>query len=707
MKLNNKMRYVYLKKIDGELKKFIAYETSEFPYEKLKTIAIKSQKKKGEEIICDFGTFDIETTTIQEPIKIGFMYHWQMCIQGILVYGRYWEEWTNLLKKLAWELELNEKRKFVIYVHNLAYEFQFMRDFLKSDIGNFTGFYIDKRKPLLIRCENGLEFRCSWKLTNMSLEKACKFEKGVEIGKAAGDLDYRKIRTPYTILSDVEFGYCMADVVSLYQLVQNRMTNEHDNIESIPMTSTGYVRRDCRHATEREEGYRDLFQSLEINPQIYKMLKDAGRGGDTHANRYLSGKIIENVRGYDVQSSYPAMLKMRKFPMSKFAPYGDVESVEELERLTSSNACLFYIAFEKIELVSTTAMPYLSSDKALNLSKDVLLDNGRVMSAGIARYCITDIDWKIIKKQYKWCKLFVSDMYIAQYGYLPKSILGVVDKYFSLKTTLKGEISKAKVSGDKDVITDLNYRYMKSKNRLNAIFGMMYTDPIRTIITLEEDGNWKEENPNVEEALEKFYKSRNSFLYYAWGIWTTCHARFHLNRLVDCTGQDTTIYCDTDSSYGIDTVDVKNLVEIENRKIICEAEECMAYCDYDGVRYYMGVYEDQGFYERFKTLGAKKYVYEKKGEIHVTISGVNKDKGSAELGRIENFIPGFTFHDAGGLEMDYIDMPITDITVNGCTFKTASCIAQTDSTYEIGITGEYAEIIGYNFYEELEKSQLF
>lgn len=705
------MRTVNITTLTGKVRQYTAYETSEFPWGELKKIAFKSRKKKGSEILCNHASFDIETTTIEEPVKLAFMYHWQMCVQGILVYGRYWDDWCKFLNRLAEELELSEQRKFIIYVHNLPFEFQHMRDFLKEYVSDFTGFYIDKRKPLSVRCENGIEFRCSWKLTNMSLEKACQFEKGVEVGKQSGDLDYKKIRTPVSILSDREFGYCMADVLSLYQLISRRLLNENDNLESIPLTSTGYVRRDVRHSTEKQDGYRDFFLSTRLTKSVYTLLKEAGRGGDTHANRFLSGRLLTDVDSYDVQSSYPAMLKMRKFPMTKLTPYGDLDSREEFQTLLDSKACLFRIAFDNLRLKDHVAMPYLSMDKALDLSGE-RLDNGRVLKARVARYTITDVDYRIIEKQYTWDTIFISDMHTAEYGYLPESILSVVDQYFEAKTRLKGELAKAKKDQDVELIKDLQYQYDKSKNRLNGIFGMMYTDPVRDIISLKEDGTWSAERPDLDEALDKFYKSRNSFLYYAWGIWTTAHARAHLNRLVEITGQDTTIYCDTDSSKCLHSESVRRAVEMENQKIISEAESRHAYADYDGVRYYMGIYEHEANYVRFKTLGAKKYVYEeinKKGvcELHVTISGVNKSLAPYELGHIENFLPGFTFHKAGGLEMEYIDMQIREITVNGCKFKTASCIASTDSTYELGITGEYAEVIGYNAYEDIEKTNLF
>ena len=137
------------------------------------------------------------------------------------------------------------------------------------------------------------------------------------------------------------------------------------------------------------------------------------------------------------------------------------------------------------------------------------------------------------------------------------------------------------------------------------------------------------------------------------------------------------------------------------------ADKRGAYCDYNGTRYYMGVYEHENKVPiaKFKTLGAKKYVYEDEKGLHVTISGVNKKLGAKELGSIDNFVPGFIFKDAGGLTLYYndADQGIRQITVDGCTMTTASNIGMIDSTYEIGITSEYTELISYTINYNIDK----
>ena len=154
--------------------------------------------------------------------------------------------------------------------------------------------------------------------------------------------------------------------------------------------------------------------------------------------------------------------------------------------------------------------------------------------------------------------------------------------------------------------------------------------------------------------------------------------------------------------------DVKAKIDIENKKIEALCEERGAYVDYEGERYYLGTYEHEtseaegGPFINFKTLGAKKYCYTDKKGFHITISGVQKKLGAKEMVSIDNFIPGFIFKEAGGKTLYYNDCEKHYITVDGVTMLTASNIGMVDSTYKLGVTSEYAELLGINVYELLK-----
>lgn len=713
------MRSASIKRFDGGEDIIETYNIHDFPYENLNTKSlICKHKKKPKYLVYTFATFDIETTTIDNgtDTPYGFMYHWQMDVGGYVVTGRRWEEWVKFMLKLVEIFKTDETRNFVVYIHNEAFEFQFIRDFLNAYFGGFRVFATQSRKPIYVTTGNGIQFRCSYKLTNMSLEKAVQNELGVVHCKASGDLDYRVIRTADTPLDDTEYGYCVSDVVSLYELIERRLINEHDNLESIPMTSTGYVRRDCRNSCRKDKDYREEFLKQEMTESVYTLLMEAGRGGNTHANRYMSGRVWHYVDSFDVASSYPAQMFLRKYPVSKFTPYGEIETMKELDGLLSEYACLFRVIFTGLEVRDNIGMPYIAISKATAHSKHISLDNGRVLSVinredrendrGYLALTLTDVDFQIIKEQYTWDDMSISDFHIATYGYLPDALLSQVMAYFKAKTELKDKIKEAEERGDEEEAANLAYLYAKSKNRLNGIFGMCYTNPVHNVISINEDGEWIEDAPEIASALKKYWKSRNSFLVYAWGVWITVWARRHLEDLFNALGEDKVIYGDTDSGKAVD-VDISK-IDALNAKIMALADERGAYCDYNGTRYYMGIYEHENKVPiaKFKTLGAKKYVYEDEKGLHVTISGVSKKLGAKELGTIDNFVPGFIFKDAGGLTLYYNDAEqgIHQITVDGCAMTTASNIGMVDSTYEIGITREYAELIGYNIYYDIDKS---
>lgn len=700
------MTYAEILRYDGDVDRIPALTVSEYPYFQLQDITRKS-RKKNLSYMNIFATFDIETSTIHPDPDVapeGFMYHWQMDIGGVVVYGRRWEEWLDLMHKISDWLELSEEKRLVIYVHNLGYEFQFIKNFLISDLGGITVFALDKRVPLHVVCGAGFEFRCSYKLTNMSLKMAVKNELGVIHQKSAGDLDYKIVRTADDVLTAKEFGYCIGDVVSLYEMIERRLINEDDTLATIPLTSTGYIRRDTRSECRKDRHYRDrVFKKQRMTKDVYQMLKEAGRGGNTHANRYLSGRIWEKVASFDAASMYPAMLVLYdRFPSDKFSYYGDITSKAEFDDLCDRYCCLFRVILHDVKVRDDVAIPYIPSAKVTAHGPDSKYDNGRVLSSKWLLMTVTEIDWEIIDRQYEYSGIEISDFYIAARGFIPEPIRATVMKYFKEKSELKASLKKEEKEHGRqtDRYKELKYLYDRCKMRLNSIFGMCYTDPVRKMISIDDKGDWSESFPDIDEALDKFYKSRNSFLVYAFGVYTTALARRHLQRLLDITG-DNTIYCDTDSDKFISSPEILEKIYILNKEVIALCEELEAYADADGVRYYMGVFEYEGTYNRFKTLGAKKYCYEDPDGFHITISGVEKETGAVEMGSIDNFIPGFIFRDAGGRTLYYNDDKKHYIEVNGCRMLTASNIGMVDSTYELGLTDEYAMLLGINVYKDV------
>lgn len=615
------------------------------------------------------ATFDIETTTIENAERpFAFMYHWQFCLGEHVTFGRTWEEFQHYMETVSNKLQLSSKRRLVVYVHNLPYEFQFMRDFF-SITEAFCKAY---RKPLKFIANGCFEFRCSYALSNMSLQKFCENEPGVVHGKLTDSFDYSKIRTSETPLTPEEEIYCYNDVKGLAECISARM-QEHD-LSNIPLTSTGYVRRDFRHAVERNASNRATFLNRKLSPLLYTLCKEEFRGGDTHANLRWSLQILHNVNSVDLGSSYPAAMMYDRYPMTPFIPV----SPKRLKSLGSDFAYICRVRFSNLKYVGDTGIPYISISKCLHVSSDRVNDNGRLLFATYADMTVNDIDLKIILHEYTFGDIHMKDLHISKYGYLPDEFKEQLLIYFKAKTELKNQ-------------PEHEYEYMKSKNRINSAYGMMVTD-IAQDETLYENGEYIQKPVDIEKALQRYYRSRNSFLSYQDGIWVTANARFRLRQGLYRTKEDT-VYVDTDSiKYKKDhRADFADL----NKEIEALSEQYGAYAyDIYGNKHILGVWEPDGAYEEFKTLGAKKYVVRQDGKYKSTISGVKKTAGAkyfTEHG-IDSFANGTTITDSGHLSAYYNDSSIHQITINGTIMTTGSNVALVDKPYTIGVTGEYLDI---------------
>lgn len=634
----------------------------------------RQTKHRYKDVIC---AFDIETTRLPD-IEQSIMYVWMFHIHtpvNITVVGRTWEDLLAFWQQL--HSELGENERLCIFVHNLSYEFQFLRAIHEWEPSEV--FAVSSRRVLKATMDNlNFEFRCSYLHSNMSLAEYTK-KMGVEHQKLSGEeFDYAKIRYPWTPLTDQEIAYCVHDVLGLCEALTIEMQADGDNLYTFPLTSTGYVRRDAKHAMRRAPvGF--VKQQLP-DYEIYKMCREAFRGGDTHANRYYAGRILHNVKSADRSSSYPDVVCNCQFPVSPFFRVGACD-FEELVHLMDvrKKALLLRVAITNIRLTDEFwGCPYISRDKCRRIDRGAF-DNGRVLTADYLEITITDVDLRIIMQQYSWDDLCATDVAYARYGKLPDSLVELTIEYYRKKTALKN-------------VPGQEIYYMKSKNKLNSIYGMMAQDPVKQNIIFQ-NGLWSEAHDEPSELLDKY--NSKAFLCYQWGCWVTAWARFRLQEGIRLAG-DNFVYADTDS--------VKYLGEIDweayNNERIADSKRSGAYAiDPHGVTHYMGVYEPDGVYAEFSTLGAKKYAYREKpgGPTKVTIAGVTKAKGGKELdkhGGLEAFKPGFIFREAGGTEILYNDAPeIGTIEREGHRLHIYPNAVIRDSTYQLGITAEYMALL--------------
>ena len=628
--------------------------------------------------------FDIETTRIKE-CEQSVMYIWQWCFADrCTVVGRTWEELEIFIDRLSEKMA--EEQKICTFVHNLSYEFAFLRGvhyFMPQDV-----FAIKARK--ILKCVwDHVEFRCSYLHSNMSLGEYL-YKMGAEHQKT--ELDYDRDRWPWTELTPEELEYCVNDVVGLVEALTIEMAADGDNLYTFPLTSTGYVRRDAKRAMRNvaKSWITDQLPDLET----YHMLREAFRGGNCHANRYFAEQIVHNAHSADRSSSYPDVLCNCKFPVSAFFPYEDC-SLDDIMKLivTRRRAVLARVAMTNVYLRNPEwGCPYLSRDKCRNII-GADFDNGRILRADYLETTITDIDLQIIVEEYAAADMIFYDVRHARYGPLPQPFLDEIINYYHKKTALKN------VPGEE-------VYYNKAKNKLNSLYGLCAQNPVKRSLIYTQDGvinedgqldYYPEDETPEEELLEE--SNRRAFVCYQWGCWVTAWARLRLEegiRLAHAPGAEF-LYCDTDSVKYLGAINW----EPYNSQRIADSMKSGAWADDpSGERHYMGVYEQEHDMSEFSTMGAKKYVYRdaKSGKLICTIAGVGKTAGAEELeaaGGISAFKDGFTFHEAGGLEALYNDKPEIDRweVEPGRYVGIISNVVLRESTYTLGLTAEYLRLL--------------
>ena len=678
----------------------------------------KVQKRFGREFKIeyyeDFATFDTEVSTIP-AVEVGLLYSWQACIFGIPVHGRYVDEIKELIKHLYHHCHLGFKQRLVFYVHNLEYDYQFFRALF-----DWKELFAVSKRAILYAYAYGIEWRCSYKMTNLSLEKFTS-QMNVKHQKLSGEeFDYRAIRTPDTDLGK-HIDYCMYDVIGLYEAIKKKLKQDGDNIVTVPMTSTGYVRRDCRRAMQKNKNNRKLFENMKLSRNLWKWVKDAFRGGNTHANRFKAGLVIPDVVSYDMASAYPAVIMYERFASSPYYQIDPPTSTDQLISWLSNKDYTYLFDIVLLNIETKVSVPYIPISKCQYIDHSSLVeDNGRILSCRKIQMRCNEDDLKIILRQYNNPKfeIRVVESVYAETAMLPKELRQCVSEYFAKKTELKN-------------VEGMDYFYAKAKALLNSIFGLMCCDPVHYDIDIDEGGEWVSAEPKrdmfdsdeeyvdalvsmQEYKLSKFYESMNSFLPYQWGMQVTSKCRARLQEAIDIIDSYANydaehskfVYADTDScKFEFDQAIMDEIDKINDRIIgYADASDvpARAYTK-DGELQTLGVWDYEtksyggGVYRKFRTYGAKKYAveYDKKGKhiFEVTVAGLNKKKAAKYYCNVENFLLKTTVEDSGRTIAVYDDnIQPHYVNVEGKDYKIYANIAILDTTYTLGVTERYKMI---------------
>lgn len=642
--------------------------------------------------LCRYDCDEVEK--FFKECKFGALcYIWQFTIDGeVVIIGRELRDFATLVTRLNMIIGA----KWVCFCHNFHYEYHFIREILKFD----KVFFTEMRKPLYAQIDN-LEFRCTYRLTNLSLAKWGE-QNGVQ--KKVGDLDYTKMRTPYTDITEKEKQYCIYDLLVMVQGLK-QYKSEYVHIHDIPYTLTGTIRRPVKQLYANDFKFKNFVASMmPRNYEEFLVQSNTFGGGYVASNVRYTNALLHGLISKDIASAYPFKVFIEKYPSAPFT------KVNAPCNWYDCNAHICLVEFQALENIDDICpMPSSKRIYAQGLIYDeyerkkdaITLNNGKVRKAKkIAIYC-TENDFYIYSLFYKFEKAKVLSHWIAPKDYIDIRFILLMLTLYKNKTELKGV--------DPEI-------YLQSKAKLNSMsYGLMATAPCRD--QYYEDEDYKPHTTKCTEAmgnaqlLEFQDKPWKNVVPYCWGLYVTSYQRKRVlsmaKKFSDKNGHNRTVYIDTDSEKGFFNAEDLQIFEDDNEATrkrimeVCNERSIDPYLvspkDKDGVVHTMGLWEDDGSYTDFKTMHAKCYAYKESenDRVHITIAGVPKNCADV-LQKVDDLRNGLTFdifHSRKNITT-YLDGDNPQVTMPDGYKVTYKCgINLHPTSYKLTLTEQYKELL--------------
>ena len=555
-----------------------------------------------------------------------------------------------------------------IFVHNLPFDSSFL--IMHQNV--YKMFASKVHKPYYYVTAEGVRYKDTVVLTQKKLEQLGKSLTKYDVHKMVGDFDYDKIRNGHTPFTNKEKGYVVNDTLVLAAYIAEEL-DTYKHLCYMPLTLTGIVRsfaasamkgslkiykdfdkvgilpKDSKLHKLLQKG--DLTQSettqasefakemagfsgnhLKLTVDKYQQMRRAYTGGFTHSNPYRTGIINKNVQSWDFTSSYPTRMVSEKYAINDGYRIHSDNFEDKLKVAEQNNKLyMFDVSFSRIE--SLTDFDYFLSVSKCECDKDSLVEsNGRVVCAKNVKTTMLSTDWETFSKVYEMSDIKFSNIWCFNLDYLPLGLVMSTLYFYKQKTKLKGIVGR-----EKD--------YMRSKGQLNSLYGMTVQDPIKDMVTYDENGWLNHKSDDFSESIlqkkiDEYNNSKSRFLYYMWGIQISSYSRRELWKgILECT--DDYIYSDTDSIKVSNADKHKQFINEYNNEIVGKINACLDHyhldrelacpVDIKGNEHQLGVWDpNDGFYSYFKTLGAKRYIDISKDNnvFEITVAGLSKKLGT-------------------------------------------------------------------------------
>lgn len=598
-------------------------------YENLRNINYFSLKERhNTKAIQNIVTLNIKSCVFENRAT---SYLWTASVENNdslkLFHGRTMEQFKDFISELIDNAKLGspfcktvtENRESVtatirttpiiyIYDHNLDMDFQFLRNIFKK----LSVFAASERKPFYAAVTYKgarIIFNNTNKLIPLSLDE---WDKTYNLTN--------QTRPTYTEPT----GITSETPIAPYEIAQSFYDNQiihfgilqykkkYFDLKSIPLTQASAVRQEIKK-TLKGYGEKEWFQKCKEVTQSYtfESYSDICRafiGGSNHINHKYKSITLKNICSFDSNSNYIYVLATKKFPTTPFI---------ETETDNDPDYCYLYnITIEGMKCkLHNTYFPASKCDEITGL----IDDDGNIKEAQYATMTITDQDLNIIKEVYEIKSITYHWIKKSKAESLPKCMIRLMMEYYNKKAQIKG--------------TGQDSLYAMIKSALNCFYGVFVTRNIRDEIIFDED--WKKillTKDNFAKKIEELCKG-DIFITYQIGAWVTAYARRLLWNFITKLDQHV-VYFDTDCVKGFFTPDDINTIETLNNQI---KDTLTDVPKHDRP---LGVFECDGKYDEFKTIGTKRYATLENGTITTTIAGLPKSAGLKKIKAVDELAIG-------------------------------------------------------------------
>lgn len=530
-----------------------------------------------------------------------------------------------------------------------------------------------------------LEFWDTLKVAQTSLEKAHKFVEMDEMYyKLNEEYNYDKVRANGHILDALELEYLYNDLYATKKLVEDfyydtlltfqgkeKTIYLSDNLKTSASiafnTAIAYTFSNGESEITDIKGARELFNEhfeigkrIDLKQEIKDMERLSYRGGWTHANLKHINKVVEkNGTSIDKNSSYPAQMCFGLLPYGAPMEFNSIEDMREYmkenELTMDDHVFIINTGFDyvrpKCKKYDLEVIQLGSVNATMEFKKMAFEHEGKVVQNGntfinrnywdednkiqiykkgceeIANYnfTITNVEYDFLNKYYEFGyhgEIDFIDDEITFEGLRTGKVLlykaerGLLREYIEELYLMKDEVKRRINNGEKG----LDALYSSIKVLLNSLYGKFGSKVRKTLdnLFLNDDGifSWdigckKElrQNENEIELLE--YDSEEYYVPFA--SFVTAYARVEIQTMViEAIGVEDFLYTDTDSIY----------CSLTKEQLI----EALKKINYELDGYELGKWDLEHVFNKFKSLGAKKYMlYDNKiNKICVACAGVPK-----------------------------------------------------------------------------------